>query len=103
MTIKAAFPHGVLGFSKASGLPVFAMKLGTLRRQYDQLEAAGVMTEDIVKHLALVYEFLFKVVAPAADVEGRITTVIDFDGMGLLDMRGASLLQRRNSIGNKRL
>ena len=54
-TMKKAFPHGMLCMSK-DGCAVFAMKMGVLQEQYDQIDNSGMSNDDVVKHLALVYE-----------------------------------------------
>ena len=87
-TIKAAFPHGILAMSK-QGHAVFVMKIGVLKERYGDIEAAELTNDDIVKHLALVYEYIFNKVDPRELPGGRLINVIDMDGMGVMDVQGA--------------
>eukprot|EP00892_Ulva_mutabilis_P004940 jgi/Ulvmu1/2818/UM142_0016.1 len=86
-TIKAAFPHGVLAMSKC-GHAVFVMKIGVLKERYGDIEEAGLTNDDIVKHLALVYEYIFSRVDPRELPGGRLINVIDMDGLGVMDVQG---------------
>lgn len=87
-TLKAAFPHGVLAMSKC-GHAVFVMKIGVLKERYDDIEAAGLSNDDIVRHLALVYEYIFTKVDPGDLPGGRLINIIDMEGMGVMDVQGA--------------
>lgn len=86
--MKSAFPHGILGISK-DGHAIFAMKMGVLEKQYNIIEEAGLSNDDIVKHLAFVYEFIFHKAAPDPLPGGRLINIMDFEGMGIMDMKGA--------------
>lgn len=88
LTLKKAFPHGIIAMSTC-GHAVFAMKMGVLHEQYSQIEEAGLSNDDIVKHLALVYEYAFCKLDPKPLPGGQLINVLDFDGLGIMDMRGA--------------
>jgi hypothetical protein len=95
MTMKKAFPHGIMAMSK-DGHAVFAMKMGDLHRNYSQIEEAGLSNDDIVKHLALVYEYAFKEVDPKPLPGGQLINIMDFEGLGIMDMKGKSFFVGSN-------
>jgi hypothetical protein len=86
--MKKAFPHGILAMSKDDHV-IFVMKLGTLHKQYKMLEDEGVSNDDMVKHLALIYEHMFLKIDPRPLPGGRIINLLDMDGLGIMDMQGA--------------
>ena len=88
-TMKKAFPHGCLGISK-DGHAIFAMKMGVLQENYSQIEEAGLSNDEVVKHLALVYEYFFEEIDPDPLPGGQLINLMDFEGMGIMDMKGAT-------------
>jgi CRAL/TRIO domain len=90
-TMKKAFPHCCLGISK-DGHAVFAMKMGALEENYSQITEAGLSNDQIVQHLCLVYEYFFQKIDPDPLPGGQLINIMDFEGMGIMDMKG---LQRR--------
>lgn len=87
-TLKAAFPHGILAMSKC-GHAVFVMKIGVLKERYGDIEDAGLSNDDIVRHLALVYEHIFTRIDPRDLPGGRIINIIDMNGLNVMDVQGA--------------
>lgn len=86
--IKQVFPHGILCWSK-SGYPVFAMRLGPLKNEFSRLAAAGVGNDELVSHVAFVYEWCWQKLDASLSPKGRFVNILDMEGLTIWDLQSA--------------
>lgn len=88
--LKKVFPHGVLCWSK-SGYPVFAMKLGPLKKRFSELEEAGVGDDELVKHVAFIYEYAWQLVDERELPGGMFINILDMEGLSVWDLQSKAM------------